>query len=73
MFHNGNNISGSSVSAGFDLEFLFIASKKGYKIVEEPVEWKHVETKNVNFIKDTYESFRDILLIKKYDMMHKYD
>ncbi|MDO8610844.1 MAG: glycosyltransferase [bacterium] len=73
VFHNGNKISGSSVSAGFDLEFLFIASKKGYKIVEEPVEWKHVETKNVNFIKDTYESIRDILLIKKYDLMHKYD
>lgn len=72
VFHNGKNIQGSSVSAGFDLEFLFLAVKKGYKITEVPVEWKHVETKNVNFIKDTFESLRDILLIKYFDIMHKY-
>ncbi len=72
VFHDGKNISGSSVSAGFDLEFLFVASKKGFKIIEVPVIWKHVETKNVNFIKDTYESIRDILLIKYYDIRNKY-
>lgn len=73
VFHNGNSITGSSVSAGFDLEFLFVANKKNYRIVEVPVQWKHVETKNVNFIKDSYEALRDIIRIKKFDLMHKYD
>lgn len=72
VFHNNKKISGPSVSAGFDLEFLFIAAKRNYKIVEIPVEWKYAETRRVNFIKDTYESLRDILLIKYYDIRHKY-
>lgn len=72
VFHHRKSISGSSVSAGFDLEFLYIASKMKYKIVEVPVEWKHVETKNVNFLKDSYEGLKDILLIKYYDIKHKY-
>jgi len=72
VFNNGKSATGSSVSAGFDLEFLFVAVKKKYPIEEVFVEWKHVETKNVNFFKDTYESLRDILLIKYYDIMHQY-
>lgn len=72
VFHNNKKIFGPSVSAGFDLEFLFIASKKGYKIIEVPVEWKYAETRRVDFIKDTYESLRDILLIKYYDIRNKY-
>jgi dolichyl-phosphate beta-glucosyltransferase len=72
VFHNNKKIFGASVSAGFDLEFLFIAAKKGYKIVEVPVLWKYAETRRVDFIKDTYESLRDILLIKYYDIRNKY-
>lgn len=65
-------INGPSVSAAFDLEFLFLATKKKYKIKEVPVFWRHVETKNVNFIKDSLETLKDIYLIKTYDMAHKY-
>ena len=32
VFHNKRVAEGSSVTAGFDLEFLFIALKLGYKI-----------------------------------------
>lgn len=72
VFKKQKNITGSSVKAGFDLEFLFLANKLGYKIKETPVTWKHVETKNVNFIKDTYETMKDILTIKYYDLTNKY-
>lgn len=65
-------INGPSVSAAFDLEFLFLASKMNLKIKEVPVLWRHVETKNVNFIKDSFETLRDIYLIKTYDMAKKY-
>lgn len=72
VFKKKQRITGSSVSAAFDLEFLFLASKMGYKIREIPVTWRHVETKNVNFIKDTFETMRDIMLIKYYDLTNRY-
>ncbi len=72
VFHNGKEITGSSVSAAFDLEFLFLAQKYGMKIKEVPVTWRHVETKNVNFVKDSLESLRDIFKIKFYEVLKKY-
>ena len=68
LFHEGKVIEGSYVSAGFDLEFLFLARKLKYKIIEVPVTWHHVETKNVNFIKDSLETLRELLKIKLYDL-----
>lgn len=73
VFHNRKDAEGSSVSAGFDMEFLFLATKLHYSIKETPVDWKHVETKHVSFIKDSYEALKDILLIKYYDFKHRYD
>ncbi|MFA6005468.1 MAG: glycosyltransferase [Patescibacteria group bacterium] len=73
VFGTEKEIKGSSVSAGFDLEFLFIAKKLRCKITEIPVVWRHVETKNVNFIKDTFETLRDIIVIKWNDITKKYD
>ncbi len=64
--------SGASVSAGFDLEFLFIAKRLGYKISEVAVTWQHVETKNVRVFKDTFETLRDILRIKRYELLGRY-
>lgn len=72
VFHNRRVAEGSSVTAGFDLEFLFIALKIGYKIKEIPVSWLHVETKNVNFFTDSIETLKDIVKIKYYDLLHKY-
>lgn len=72
VFAPGHKVEGSSVSAGFDLEFLFVAQKLGYKIIEVPVEWRHAETKNVHFIKDSIETIQDILRIKMNDINGKY-
>jgi len=72
VFKKAHFVRGSSVSAGFDLEFLFLATKFGYSITEIPVAWKHVETKNVNFITDAIETLRDILRMKYYDIIGAY-
>ena len=72
VFHDKRIAKGSSVSAGFDIEFLFLGQKLGYKIIEVPVIWRHVETKNVNFIKDSLETMVDILRIKLLDLQGKY-
>ncbi len=65
-------VNGPSVSAGFDLEFLFIAQKLGYRIKEVPVTWRHVETRRVNFLIDSVESVKDMARIKWNDLRGKY-
>lgn len=73
VFHKKRKTEGSSVSAGFDLEFLFLSQKLGYKIKETPVSWRHVETKNVNFLKDSIETIFDVVRIKYNDLTGKYN
>lgn len=64
--HGGfKKIHGSSVTAGFDVEILYIAQKLGYKIKEVPVEWLYVETRRVNPLKDSIEGFSDLVKIRK--------
>lgn len=72
VFKNGRTIQGSSVSAGFDLEFLFTAKKLGFSIAEVPVTWRHVETKNVHFINDSIETLSDMMKIRYYYLNGKY-
>lgn len=64
VFRTDKKVTGSSVSAGFDVEFLFLAKRMNFTIKEVPVTWRHVETKNVNFIKDTVETLKDVIKIK---------
>lgn len=73
VFHDKRIAKDSSVSAGFDIEFLFLGQKLGYKIIEVPVIWRHVETKNVNFIRDSLETLIDIFKIKMLDLKGKYN
>ncbi len=62
----------ASVSAIFDLEFLFLAKKMGYEIREVRVFWRHVETKRVSFLKDMVESLTDMARLKWYDVRGMY-
>lgn len=64
-------VHGPVVSA-FDVELLFLAQKRGYKIAEVPVIWHHVKTERINPIKDSYRMFKDVVKIRINDMMGKY-
>ncbi|MEK7534000.1 MAG: glycosyltransferase [Patescibacteria group bacterium] len=64
--------SGSSVSAGFDVELLYLAQKMGYKIKEASVNWLYVETRRVNPIKDSIEGLLDLVRIKINDLRGVY-
>lgn len=57
-------IKGSSVTAGFDIELLYLGKKSGYKIKEVPVNWLYVETRRVSPVKDSIEGLTDLLKIK---------
>ncbi|PIP74669.1 MAG: hypothetical protein CO135_01360 [Candidatus Levybacteria bacterium CG_4_9_14_3_um_filter_35_16] len=72
-FHKGfKKISGSSVTAGFDVELLYIAQKMDYKIKEVPVSWLYVETRRVSPIKDSIEGVISLLTIKLNSLRGKY-
>lgn len=64
LHNNFQKVSGSNVSAGFDVELLYVAEKMGYKIKEVPVNWLYVETRRVNPIRDSIKGFLDLLKIK---------
>lgn len=64
LYGDSHVVQGSMVTAGFDLEVLFLAKKIGYKIKEVPVEWHYVETRRVNPIKDSWQGLMDILKIR---------
>jgi dolichyl-phosphate beta-glucosyltransferase len=72
-FHNGfKSVEGSSVTAGFDVELLYLAQKIGYKIKEVPVTWLYVETRRVSLLNDSLDGIYDLVRIKKNDMSGKY-
>lgn len=72
LHNNFEKVSGSSVSAGFDVELLYIAQKMGYKIKEVPVNWLYVETRRVNPIKDSLAGIVDLIKIKFKDSRGEY-
>lgn len=59
-------------TGAFDVEVLYLALKKQYKIKEVPIVWKHNETDRVSPIKDSVRMLRDILLIRWADLQHRY-
>ena len=73
IFNEKSKARGASVTAGFDLEILYIARKLGLKIAEVPVEWyEYGERKQVNPIKDSWEGFRDLMKVRLNALMGKY-
>jgi len=64
LYGQQSRVTGSKVTAGFDLEVLYLAKKLGYQIKEIPVEWHYVETRRVNPLKDSWQGFLDILKIR---------
>lgn len=64
LHHGFAKISGSNVTAGFDIELLYLAEKMGYKIKEVPVEWLYVETRRVNPINDSINGLIDLVRIR---------
>ncbi len=59
-----HEISGATVTAGFDVEILFVAQKLGYKIKEVPVEWHYQETRRINPVMDSIQGLQDLISIR---------
>lgn len=72
VFNEKQAQSGASVSAGFDLEILYVARKLKLKVAEVPVVWHHKEGTKVNPIKDSWEGLRDLMKVRINAMQGKY-
>ncbi len=73
IYKKGNVSKMGSVTAGFDIEVLYIARKLGLKIIEIPVEWyEYGQRKEVNPISDSIEGLRGILMVRLNALKGKY-
>lgn len=64
LYGTHKNTSGPRVTAGFDVEVLFIAAKQGYKLKEVPVDWHYVDTRRVSPMMDSLDALIDIIKIR---------
>lgn len=72
IFNIDEKTKGASVTAGFDMEVLFVARKLKYKIAEVVVDWHHKEGTKVDPIKDSIEGLRGLLLVRLNALRGKY-
>jgi glycosyltransferase involved in cell wall biosynthesis len=49
---------------GFDPEILFIALKRGFKVVEVPVSWAHDERTRISYLKDGMKMLEELAIIR---------
>jgi len=49
---------------GFDPEILFIALKRGFKVVEVPVSWAHDERTRISYLKDGLKMLEELAIIR---------
>jgi glycosyltransferase involved in cell wall biosynthesis len=58
---------------GFDPEILYIALKRGYRIVEVPVSWAHDERTRISYIRDGMKMLEEIATIRWNAFLGRYD
>lgn len=58
---------------GFDVELLYVAQKRGYKIVEVPIYWYYQSESKVHPIRDTIRMVQDMITVRKNDWRGIYD
>ena len=59
-------VKGAAVNASFDVEALYIAKKKGFKVAEVPVVWRHVDvgSRQVNVVNEAIDALSAMLRIR---------
>jgi len=72
LYGKAKTVTGAMVTAGFDIEVLFLAKTLGYAIKEVPVEWHYVETRRVNPITDSWQALKDIVSIRVHAWKREY-
>lgn len=58
---------------GFDPEVLYIARKRGLRLIEVPVVWNHSDDSKVNYLRDSVDMMLDLIRIRMRDIAGRYD
>ena len=58
---------------GFDVELLYVAQKRGYKIIEVPIHWYYQTESKVHPIRDTIRMVQDMITVRQNDWRGVYD
>ena len=66
-------VRGATVTAGFDVEVLFVAQRLGFKVKEVPVEWDYRHSRRVNLLRDSLRGIRELIDIRAADLSGAYD
>jgi len=64
-------VQGAAVTA-YDVELLFLARRRGYRIAEVPVPWRYGTETKVNPIRDSWRNLCDVLRVRWYALRGKY-
>jgi len=56
----------------FDVEILYIARRRGYKIIEIPIPWYYNTNSKISVVKDSFQMGLDILKIRLNDLRGGY-
>jgi dolichyl-phosphate beta-glucosyltransferase len=57
----------------FDVEILYIAQKRGYRVVEVPIHWYHMTNSRIEPLGDTGRMFSDVIRVRLNDLRGVYD
>lgn len=57
----------------FDVEVLYIAQKRGYRIVELPIPWYYHANSKISVLRDSLKMASDLLVIRRNDLRGIYD
>ena len=57
----------------FDVEVLYVAQKRNYKIIEVPIHWYYQTESKVHPIRDTIRMFRDMINVRRNDRLGLYE
>jgi len=71
LYKDNHTVSGPRVT-GFDVEVLFLARRRGYSIVEVPVEWTHVSGSKVAPLSDSIRMFADVVRVRMNSLRGRY-
>jgi len=58
---------------GFDVELLFIAQKRGYKIVEVPIHWYYSAESRMRLVRDSLRALAELFIIRRNSRAGLYD
>jgi len=72
LYGDGSATVKGPMVTGFDVELLFLAHKRGFKVKEVPVNWYHVGGSKVSPLKDSIRMVRDIIKVKLNDLRGLY-